>query len=744
MQRLMLLASMTRDDPRVFHNATVTPVHLPYDAERFRQALADTRMAHPILTAGIAADKEVLVFDFDPARVDGLHACEDLRHLPPAEQEAVVAARVLSERSTPFDLDRGTLVRFSVLDRGPECFEVLVAEHHAALDGYSLNAIVRELVERYRGMPVQVTDDVAVFEEVTRQERMADTSPGTAAFWSGRWSGAVVSAPVGRHRPLAQPADMQQVQVLTSDELFPALHAHARRVGMSTKAVLFSLHVRALTEALGAKPPQVGVVYSLRPEVEGSLAAIGNFLNVLPVPTADADGVLEEGRHFDRFDREVFGHKYISHEQLSLRHGPAVDIHSVFNFIQFSEPDRARGDLHDTERRFFAVDALVPLSVDWDLSSDRLSLGFQYDAQRVDPAWVLRLRAALAHSVGEFMAQCGGSVVPADLHPDLRELVLQTLSTVLPQRPGLQDRLVDAGLHSLQMLRLARRLMDALGIRFPLGDFLKLDRVADVVHYCEGLRQTVDIRFIELSPPRADRPLARVIGFQQVGVAPSILDPWCDLLPDGVSLHAMKYPDFSALGDLSRLPFERFIDGLARAIEPLSDAPLVFVGGCFGAVLAYETAHRLSRRPMGMVFIGAGAPGGGSAAPGYHRMSDAQLKAELVRMKSMPDHLLENDDYLRPVFGALRGMSRLAGSYRPTRMALPDCAITAVWPRSDVTVGRQDMLAWNALATGRFTLAEIDGSHAVLMDDPVGVFEASGLRGWLDALLAAEAASQLP
>jgi len=194
------------------------------------------------------------------------------------------------------------------------------------------------------------------------------------------------------------------------------------------------------------------------------------------------------------------------------------------------------------------------------------------------------------------------------------------------------------------------------------------------------------------------------------------------------------YPNFSTLGDLSRLPFERFIEGLARALEPLTDAPMVFVGGCFGSVLAYETACRMVCPPLGMVFIGSGAPTSEGPAPTYHLMTDEQLKQELTRMKSMPDHLLGNDEYLAPVFLALRGMSQLAASYRPKLLALPDCAMTSIWPRSDVTVSKHDMIAWNTLTTGRFTLAEIDGSHAVLMDDPLGTYEASGLRDLLHKL----------
>jgi surfactin synthase thioesterase subunit len=230
----------------------------------------------------------------------------------------------------------------------------------------------------------------------------------------------------------------------------------------------------------------------------------------------------------------------------------------------------------------------------------------------------------------------------------------------------------------------------------------------------------------------------RLIGFQQVGVAPSILDPWCDLVPDGVSIHALRYPDFNAVGDLSAMSFDRFIDGLVKALAPLAGQPMVFVGGCFGGILAYETACRMADQPVGMVFIGSGAPSLDGPAPTYHLMDDDQLKHELVRMKSMPEQFLGNDDFLAPVFIALRGMSQLATSYRPKLEVLRGCDLTSIWPRFDVTLGKRDMIAWSDMTNGRFSFAEIDGEHAVLMDDPLGVYEVSGLDTLLRTLVSTD------
>ncbi|HYF89690.1 FkbM family methyltransferase [Azospirillum sp.] len=737
MQRLKLLASMTRDDAQVFHNATITPVLLPFDADKFRRALHAIRAAHPVLSARVEFEDDGVSFVFEPHSVNGDHGYENLTALSHAEQEALITDRVFSERASRFDLLKGGLVRFGVFERSPQVFEILVAEHHAALDGYSLNAIIRELVERYCGIAVETTDDLTVFAAVTDNESEADGSHETRAFWETRFAEVAAPKPFARPRRRSQPARMKQVNVLGSDEFFPVLHACSRRAGLSTKGILFALHVEALREAFGDKPSQIGVVYSLRPEVEGSLDAIGNFLNVLPVPTARGNDLLTEARSFDQFDRAVFPHKAVSHDRLSGWLGGRAEINTVFNFIQFAEPDRKKGDKHETERRFFAVDAMMPLSVDWDLSADRLSLGFQYDAERMDESLAQKLKASFARAVARFMqAETGQQGRFSD--DGTRETVLGIIAKGLPYAPTDGELLADLGLHSLQMVRVARQIMDAFATTFTLADFLKLETVGDVVAFCRGFDKAVQAVFVELTPPQPRGVKARLIGFPQVGVAPSVLDPWCDRVPDGVSIHAYRYPDFNA-SDFSGASFDRFVGAMVKALAPLAGAPMVFVGSCFGSILAYEVARRMTVQPVGLVVIGSGAPTIGAPPPNYHLLSDGELKNELIRMKSMPEQFLSDDDLLAQVFVKLRGMSKLAASYRPDPKPLRRCELTSIWPRYDVSCGRQDMIAWSNLTDGRFTFAEIEGEHAVIMENPLAVYELSGLHGLLRDLVSAKA-----
>ncbi|WP_163836297.1 FkbM family methyltransferase [Spartinivicinus ruber] len=724
MQRMMLTASMIRNDPQVYHNATVTPVLVRYRHECFADVLRALRRAHPILKSRLVFNEAGMSFEIDPALENAGFEYHDLTEVEFEKANQIIQEAVYEERSTPFNPHKGDLVRFQVFERAVDRFDILVAEHHAALDGLSLNAMITELVRRYMGQPVETSDDIAVFEALASDETAAGKSNDSRCFWQKMFVGKTSSEPVVPVRSVSDTTDMHQVDVLSSAEAYDAIGPYSRHLGVSTKALLFGLHASAMSVALGNRPSSLGCVYSLRPEVEGSELAIGMFLNVLPVPLSESGDFVVDARAFDAFDRQVFTHKAISHEQLSHWIGDHAEIDSIFNFIQFNKPDESNGDYHQVENRYFAVDAMMPIAVDWDLSGNRLTVGFQYDACKLDSTIAKRIGDEIKNSVDQLL-----KANVSNTNDLIAAQVLKHVSKIGECRAEPTDWLCDLGFSSLQRVRLAGALMEQMSCRFALPEFVMLETVEAIIEYCQVYLTLRHVGFNELTTERVDKPSARVIGFQQVGVAPSVLDPWCDLLPKDVALHGLRYPDFDNLPDI---PFQVLIQALAKALHPLADVPLVFVGSCFGAVLAYETARLLQIEPVAMIVIGSGAPNPDGPAPGYHLLSDQELKDELRRLKSMPEHFLDNNEILAPVCKALRGMSKLATSYESELKPLKVCQVVSIWPTDDITVSKEGMEEWLTLTKGEFTSLEIAGEHAVLIDDPKVVFDRSGIRSYLE------------
>lgn len=731
MQLVMLLSGISRKDAQVFHNATVTTVAAKFDAERFRRALHDIKRAHPVLAARLSFEGGEASFIHDPAVIDTDFEYIDLSAYSPEFAEEKVAEHVRGLQNVDFYADKGELVRYGVFVLADDRFDLMVEDHHATLDGYSLNALITELVRRAVGLEVSPTDDLAVYSALTADEIAADGSPETQAFWKEQLGSLRPHKPLAPPRLRSQRAEMRLANVLVSREIISAINSCSRRMGISTKAILFALHTEALTQLIGEKPSRVGVVFSLRPEVVHSLDAIGNFLNVLPVATDAGDDFLAEAQSFDRFDRAVFPHKAVSKERLGAWIGESISFDAVFNFIQFAEPDALNGDVHEVERRYFAVDAMVPVSADWDLSGDQLHLGFQYDAQRVDNAMVERLVDTFRHVVRGFIDEERTSVI--SVRETIKNQTLAIIGEELEHKPALEDHLDALGLSSLNLVGLTSRLRDELSIELNLMQLLALDTVSDLVTLCQPTIAEPSSSFVELSAPRSTPPRARLVCFLPPGVAAGALDSWCDLVPADISVHALRYTDFSASEDL---PFDLFLNQISKALEPLTDQPIVLVGSCFGSVLAYEAGLRLSRKPEAIVVFASPSPSlHGPDGPGfnYHNMTAQEVAKELLHMAVMPEKDMQNQAAMASILPTLRGLSQVATGYRCQRLPT-NSPIISVWPKSDAITTLEQMEAWETLTSDSFISRQMDGGHAVLMNEPERAYVAAGMKEVLDAV----------
>ena len=73
----------------------------------------------------------------------------DLRGLPPAVVGREIEHLVAVERTLPFDLSRGRLLRAVLLRREEEAFVLLLTFHHIMSDGWSMRVLARELTALY-------------------------------------------------------------------------------------------------------------------------------------------------------------------------------------------------------------------------------------------------------------------------------------------------------------------------------------------------------------------------------------------------------------------------------------------------------------------------------------------------------------------------------------------------------------------------------------------------------------------
>ncbi|HEY2510863.1 MAG TPA: amino acid adenylation domain-containing protein, partial [Polyangiaceae bacterium] len=259
----------------------------PLDVESLRRAFEEIVRRHESLRTTFASR------DGEPAQV--VHApaawplpVHDLSGLPPEAREAEARRRAAEEAARPFSLERGPLLRTTLLRLAPDEHVLLLVMHHVASDGWSLGVLVKELEALYeafhggRSSPlppllVQYADFALWQRAYLRGERLE----GDLAYWKSALGGVpVLALPTDRPRP---PVQSYRGEVHTF-ALSSALTRALRQLAREHDATLFMVFMAAFQALLHRHSGQddvcVGtpVANRTRHEVE---PLIGMFVNTL-------------------------------------------------------------------------------------------------------------------------------------------------------------------------------------------------------------------------------------------------------------------------------------------------------------------------------------------------------------------------------------------------------------------------------------------------------------------------------
>ncbi len=192
----------------------------------------------------------------------------------------------------PFHLDRGPLWR-AVLAR-PSAGEsgggsaLVLAVHHAVVDGWSLGVVGRELGLLLQGSPPpEPPVSYGDFAHHQRRRLAAGELDGALAYWQERLAGAPPRwrwpGREGLSRDPAHRSFRGGTAVARLDAgLTAGLHALSRRASATPFTVLLSAFATALGRFTGRRDPVIATPVDLRRrrELEG---LVGFFVNLLPV-----------------------------------------------------------------------------------------------------------------------------------------------------------------------------------------------------------------------------------------------------------------------------------------------------------------------------------------------------------------------------------------------------------------------------------------------------------------------------
>jgi surfactin synthase thioesterase subunit len=164
---------------------------------------------------------------------------------------------------------------------------------------------------------------------------------------------------------------------------------------------------------------------------------------------------------------------------------------------------------------------------------------------------------------------------------------------------------------------------------------------------------------------------------------------------------------------------------LADVLElvlPLTDRPYAIFGHSFGAVLALETAQRLSgsaqpRGPAALFVAGRRAPDL-AVRDRFNELTDTELIRALTDLGGIPAELLAVPSVLQLGLPALRADLRISANYRWQGPAEIRCPVAALTGDADPLVERHEVGGWAKVTTGAFVVDVMRGGHYFVQHQP--------------------------
>ena len=328
-----------------------------------------------------------------------------VRTVAPADGLATTLATLAR---LPFDLERGPLLRVTLLKTGPQDHHLLLVAPHIVTDATSNHSLFAELAVAWTAALEGVAPDwpplPLTYAEFARRQRAQSGAPRLKLaldWWRQRLANAptALELPTDRPRPAEQRFAGAWVQRTVSPALANALSAFARHAECTPYMVLLAAFKTLLHRYSGAVDLLVGT------PMEGRLTAdvepiVGLFINTLVMRT-DLSGDPSFSELLVRVRNTALdaqAHQEVPFEQLvevlaperSLRRSPVFQV--LFNLVQVPERTRRVGPLE------LRVDRLIDQGVSsFDLTltaaveRNGLALTFEYATDLFDAETIEQL-----------------------------------------------------------------------------------------------------------------------------------------------------------------------------------------------------------------------------------------------------------------------------------------------------------------------------------------------------------------
>ena len=286
-QREIWLAAKLEPEASLAYNESVS-IRLSgeLNVAALQAALQGVVDQHEALRATLSADGNELCI---AAHMELDCFVRDLSELDESRRDEDISSALASAVGTPFDLERGPLVRAELLHLGTQEHLLIFTAHHIVCDGWSFGVIVRDLAALYAQhtgqgdgpVPADAFTDYAIAEAARAQ---TDTGHADEQYWLSRFSGALPSLdlPTDSARKRRRTFASQREDRMLDATLVADIKRMGARQGASFYATLLAAFSTLLYRLTGQDDVVIGIP-SAGQAVDGRDSLVGHCVNVLPL-----------------------------------------------------------------------------------------------------------------------------------------------------------------------------------------------------------------------------------------------------------------------------------------------------------------------------------------------------------------------------------------------------------------------------------------------------------------------------
>lgn len=220
----------------------------------------------------------------------------------------------------------------------------------------------------------------------------------------------------------------------------------------------------------------------------------------------------------------------------------------------------------------------------------------------------------------------------------------------------------------------------------------------------------------------ADDSRTRLLCLPHAGAGASTFVPWRSRLAPDIGVCPVQLPGRETR--LSEPPYGRLCDLVADLLPvllPMANRPMALFGHSMGALVAFEIARSMRAgglpMPVHLFVSGRTAPQVPDTHQALHRLSSADLVAELRALGGTPDEVLSDPVVMARVLPFLRADFTLNEDYAfPAEPPLP-LPVTVYGGTRDPRATEPELAAWSAVTASSFTLHMVSGGHFAVFEN---------------------------